>query len=223
MQRRLVGTLFAIFGLMHWPDAVLAATLAGTVAAVSGSCTADGRALRLNDPVEVSDTVIVPDGGKLTLRMPDTSMISIAPGSSMSVAGYNLSGAARNARLSLTRGLLRAVVAPVGGPSTFEVSTPVGTASVRSAAADWLIEAQPGWAQVGVQAGTVDLTSARPDGRLRSALAGEDDRRQGGTPCRRGYGDRSSTISTRLAPNDLCRSARPKRGTAHSRRRHCWG
>jgi hypothetical protein len=56
--------------------------------------------------------------------------------------------------------LLRAVVAPVGGPSTFEVSTPVGTASVRSAAADWLIEAQPGWAQVGVQAGTVDLTSA---------------------------------------------------------------
>jgi hypothetical protein len=37
----------------------------------------------------VSDTVIVPDGGKLTLRMPDTSMISIAPGSSMSVAGYN--------------------------------------------------------------------------------------------------------------------------------------
>jgi hypothetical protein len=160
MQRRLVGTLFAILGLMHWPDAVLAATLAGTVAAVSGSCTADGRALRLNDPVEVSDTVIVPDGGKLTLRMPDTSMISIAPGSSMSVASYNLSGAARNARLSLTRGLLRAVVAPVGGPSTFEVSTPVGTASVRSAAADWLIEAQPGWAQVGVQAGTVDLTSA---------------------------------------------------------------
>ena len=160
MQRRLIGTLIAILGLMHWPDAASAATLAGTVAAVSGSCTADGRALRLNDPVEVSDTVIVPDGGKLTLRMTDTSMISIAPGSSMSVTSYNLSGAARNAKVSLTRGLLRAVVAPVGGSSTFEVSTPVGTASVRSADADWLIEAQPGWAQVGVQVGTVDLTSA---------------------------------------------------------------
>lgn len=160
MQRKTVGMLFAILCLMHFPNDASTTTLAGTVAAVSGSCTADGRALRLSDPVQVSAEVIVPDGGKLTLRMTDTSMISLAPGSSMSVASYNLSGAARHTKLSLTRGLLRAVVAPVGGLSTFEVSTSVGTASVRSADADWLIEAQPGWAQVGVRIGTVDLTSA---------------------------------------------------------------
>jgi hypothetical protein len=160
MQCKVFATLFAILGLMHWPDDALAATLAGTVIAVSGSCTADGRVLRLNDPVEVSDAVIVPDGGKLRLRMTDASTIAIASGSSMSVTSYSISDSARNAKVSLTRGLLRAVVAPVGGSSTFEVSTPVGTASVRSADADWLVEAQPGWAQVGVEAGTVDLTSA---------------------------------------------------------------
>ena len=160
MQRRLIGALFAILGLMHWPDAASAAAPVATVAAVSGSCSAGGRALRLNDPVAVSEAVTVPTGGRLTLRMTDDSMISMAADSLMSVASYTFSGAARNARLSLTRGLLRAVVAPVGGPSTFEVATPAGTASVRSADADWLIEAQPGWTQVGVQAGIIDLTSA---------------------------------------------------------------
>ena len=63
-------------------------------------------------------------------------------------------------RLLLPRGLLRVHVPPVGGPSAFVVATAAGTASVRSGSADWFIQAQAGSAQVGVLAGTVDLTSA---------------------------------------------------------------
>ena len=160
MQRKFVGALFAILGPMLWADRAPAAMPAGAVLAVSGSCTARGRALKPGDAVQVSDSINVPAGGKLKLRMADGSVISVAPGSSMTVASYNFGGAGRDVKLSLTQGLLRAVVAPTGGPSTFEVSTPVGAASVRSGSADWFVNAQPGWAQVGVLDGDVDLTSA---------------------------------------------------------------
>jgi hypothetical protein len=160
MWRKLVGTLFAILGLMLWADVAPAATLVGTVFAVSGSCTARGRALKPGDAVQVSDTVDVPTGSKLKLRMIDESMISVAPESSVTVASYSLDGAGRHANLLLTQGLLRIVVAPLGGPSIFEVSTAVGTASVRSGSADWFFDAQARSAQVGVLVGDVDLTSA---------------------------------------------------------------
>jgi hypothetical protein len=75
------------------------------------------------------------------------------------VESYNLGSPGRYVKLSLTQGLLRAVVAPAGGPSTFEVSTPEGAASVRSGSADWFVKAEPGSAQVGVLDGNVDLTS----------------------------------------------------------------
>ena len=161
MQGKLVGALFAILGLMLWADAAPAAMPAGTVVAVSGSCTARGHALKPGDAVQVSDTINVPAGGKLKLRMADGSVISVAPGSSMTVESYTFGGGAgRDVKLSLTQGLLRAVVAPVGGPSTFEVSTAVGAASVRSASVEWFFKAEPGSAQVGVLDGHVDLTSA---------------------------------------------------------------
>ena len=160
MQRKLVGALFAILGLMLWADVAPAAMPAGTVVAVSGSCTAGGHALKPGDAVQVSDTIDVPAGGKLKLRMADGSVISVAPGSNMTVESYNFGGAGRDVKLWLTQGLLRAVVAPVGGPSTFEVSTAVGAASVRSASANWFFKAEPGSAQVGVWHGDVDLTSA---------------------------------------------------------------
>ena len=99
-------------------------------------------------------------GSKLTLRMADQSMISVAPDSIVTVTSYSLHDAGRHANFSLTQGLLRIVVAPVGGPSIFEVSTAVGTASVLSGSADWFIKAQAGSAQVGVLVGDVDLTSA---------------------------------------------------------------
>jgi hypothetical protein len=55
-------------------------------------------------------------------------------------------------------GLLRAVVASVEHPSSFEVSTAVGTAAVRST--DGFIEAKPGSSQVGVLSGTLVLSNA---------------------------------------------------------------
>ena len=161
MRRKLVGTLFAILGLMLWAGAAPAATLAGTVVAVSGSCTAHGRALKsrrcgAGQRYGRSSRT----GSNLKLQMTDGSVISVAPGSSMTVTSYNVGGAGRQCEALVDAGVLRAVVAPVGGPSTFEVATAVGTASVRSGSADWFIVAQAGSAQVGVLAGTVDLTSA---------------------------------------------------------------
>ena len=154
----MVGVLFAILGVM-----LLAGTAgampAGTVVVVSGSCTDHGRVLKSGDAVQISDTVEVPAGGNLKLQMADGSVISVAPSSSMTVASYNYGGSGRHVRLSLTQGLLRAHVTPVTGPSTFEVSTAVGTASVGSDSADWFIKAQAGSAQVGVLAGSVDFTS----------------------------------------------------------------
>jgi hypothetical protein len=170
MQGKFLGTLFAILGLMLWADAAPAVTPAGTAVAVSGSCTARGRALKPGDTVQAGDMVDVPAGGKLKLRMADGSVMSVAPGSSMTVESYHVGGAGRHVKLSLTQGLLRAVVAPVGGPSTFEVSTAVGAAAVRSGSADWFINAQPGSAQVGVLDGDVDLTSAAT-GRLVSIVS----------------------------------------------------
>jgi hypothetical protein len=160
VRRKFVSMLFAIFSLMLLADAASAITPAGTVDAVSGSCTAHRHVLKRNDAVQVGDTVDVPAGGKLKLRMADGSVISVAPDSNMTVATYDIGSAGRHVKLSLTRGLLRAVVVAVEGPSTFEVSTTVGTASVRSADADWFIEAKPGSARLGVEAGTIQLTSA---------------------------------------------------------------
>src|SRR5262249_60439209 len=94
-----------------------------------------------------------------TLEMVDGSLISVAPGSSVTVASYKIGASGRHVRLSLTQGLLRAHVTSAIGPSTFEVSTAGGTASVASDSADWFIKAQIGSAQVGVLTGTVDLTS----------------------------------------------------------------
>jgi hypothetical protein len=155
MQRKLVGALFAIFGLMLWTGAA-AATPAGTVIRVSGSCTDHDRVLECGDVVQIGDTLDVPEGGKLQLRMADGSVISVASGSRMTVANYESAGSGRAAKLLLARGLLR--VTSVARP--FEVSTAVGTAAVGSDSADWFIKAEAGSAQVAVLAGTVDLTSS---------------------------------------------------------------
>ena len=159
MERNLVGMLLAVFGLMLWAGSAAAAA-AGAVIAVSGSCSDHGRVLNRGDPVQIGDTLDVPAGGNLKLQMADGSVISVAPDSTMTVASYSIDGSGRDVRLSLTRGALRAQVTSSTGPSTFEVSTSVGTASVDSASADWFIKAQPDSGQVGVLAGTIDLSSA---------------------------------------------------------------
>jgi hypothetical protein len=159
MERKLVGVLLAIFSLMFWAGAA-AATPVGTVIAVSGSCTDHGHMVNSGETVQIGDTLDVPAGGNLKLQMADGSVISVAPDSTMAVVSYSIDGSGRDVRLSLTRGALRAQVTSGTGPSTFAVSTAVGTASVDSASADWFIKAQPDSAEVGVLAGTVDLKSA---------------------------------------------------------------
>ncbi len=160
MRRELIGALFAILGLTLWAATAPAAAPAGVVLALDGSSTAHGHALQRGEAVQVGDMVDVSAGGHVKLRMIDGSVISLAPGSSMTLTRYQVVGALRDARLLLAQGVLRVVVTPVGGPSTFEVTTQVGTASVRSNAADWFVRAQSGSGQVGVLTGTVAFTSA---------------------------------------------------------------
>jgi hypothetical protein len=155
IQRKLLGALFAIFGLMLWADAA-AGTPAGTVIEVSGSHTDRGRALHAGDTVQIGDTLNVPAGGSLKVRMADGSVISVASGTRIIVANYDSVGSARAPKLLLTQGLVR--VTSVTRP--FAVSTAVGTASAGSDSADWFINAEAGSAQVGVLAGIVDLTSS---------------------------------------------------------------
>jgi hypothetical protein len=158
MEHKLVGVLFTLFGLMLWSGAAVAMS-AGTVIDVNGSCTDHGRVLNRGDQVQIGDTLDVPAGSNLKLQMADGSMISVAPNSTMTVTTYNINGSGRHVKLSLTQGVLRARVTSVTVPSTFEVSTAVGIASVASESADWFIKAQTDSAQVGVLTGTVDLTS----------------------------------------------------------------
>ena len=141
-----------------------AAAPAGEVLALFGIAAVESggrkQALQLGSQVQVGDTVEVPAGGKLKLRMVDGSVISVASGSRLTIGSVKTDSGAqgRDVRLALADGLLRAVVAPVSGPSHFEVSTATGVAAVRST--DWFIEATPRYTQVGVLTGEVDVASA---------------------------------------------------------------
>ena len=103
MERNLVGVVIAIFGLILWAGAAAAAP-AGTVIAVSGSCTGHSHVLNRGETVQIGDTLDVPAGGNLKLQMADGSVISVAPDSTMTVASYSIDGSGRDVRLSLTRG-----------------------------------------------------------------------------------------------------------------------
>lgn len=161
MWSRFIGILIPLSGLMFCASVASAGVPAGTVAGVIGSCTDDRRVLQRGQPVQVGDSVYVPGNSRLKLRMADGSVISVAPGSSVKIVSYNIGGSGRYVQLSLAQGLLRVLVTPVSGPSTFDVWTAVGTAAVRSRSADWFVRAQSGSVQVGVLDGTVALTGAR--------------------------------------------------------------
>jgi hypothetical protein len=159
MERRLAGVLIALLSLTLWGSEAVAAS-AGTVIGVSGPCTDHDRMLNRGDTVQIGDTLDVPAGGNLKLQMEDGSVISVAPDSSITVTGYSIDGSGRDVKLSLKQGVLRANVTSIGRPSKFEVLTAVGTAWVTCEPADWFIKAQPDSVQVGVLAGTVDLTTS---------------------------------------------------------------
>lgn len=133
---------------------------AGEVLAAKGECFVDSGGkrspLKVGDAVQVGDTVDVPDGAKLKLRMVDGSVLSAASGTRVTIESYVAEP--RDAKLSLASGLLRAVVSKAGQPSRFEVDTATGVAAVRST--DWFIQVENEATQVGVLDGTVSLASA---------------------------------------------------------------
>ncbi len=144
-----------------WSVTASAAPDAGTVLTFKGDCTVevDGKSagLKLNDPVPVGATVVVPEGAKLKLHMVDGSVISVASGSRMTVTEAVSRPQMRDVEISLASGLLRAVVAPAAPNSKFEVDTAVGVAAVRST--DWFVRTGPGTMQVGVLSGVVNMES----------------------------------------------------------------
>jgi hypothetical protein len=136
---------------------------AGTVLTFRGDCALESGGqrsiLKLGDVVHVGDTVDVPDGAKLKLHMIDGSVLSVAPATKMVIAAFSADAkdGNRDVQLTLASGLLRAVVAPAGASSRFEVDTATGVAAVRST--DWFVEAGSGTMRVGVLKGVVSLES----------------------------------------------------------------
>jgi hypothetical protein len=137
---------------------------AGTVVGLLGISFIESGGSRapaaLGQPVQVGDSVSVPADGRLKLRMADGSIVSLAAGSQLKISAYGIdnSGMRQEAQLSMTQGLLRAVVAPVDHPAKFEVQTAVGTAAVRST--DWFLNANATEMRVGVLRGSVVMTSS---------------------------------------------------------------
>jgi hypothetical protein len=153
----------AIFTAASAGPASAAGAHAGDVVAMGGQCfvaAAGARTpLKVGDPVHVGDSVEVPAGAKLKLRLDDGSIVSAAPNSQLTIQSFTVGGAdKRDVHIALNTGLLRAVVAAVGEPQHFEVDTATGVAAVRST--DWFVEAKPDSTQVGVLDGAVSLTSA---------------------------------------------------------------
>lgn len=163
MSKAVARALWVIILVPLWSSGAWAAATAGAVVAISGQCfvQTDGKRipLKAGESVRVADVVDVPAGAKLKLRMNDGSVLSVASGSQLTIAAYNVDadGKRHDVELSLGQGLLRAIVAPVDRPTTFEVKTAVGSAGVRST--DWFIEAEPGSLVVGVLSGSVTLIS----------------------------------------------------------------
>ncbi|MGC2415598.1 MAG: FecR family protein, partial [Stellaceae bacterium] len=159
VARAMLGTLLVLV----WVGAARSATPAGSVVAISGQCFVESggkrTSLKFGDKVNVADTVDVPAGAKLKLRMNDGSVLSVAANSQLTIASYTVDadGKRHDVELSLGQGLMRAVVAPIDRPAKFEVKTAIAAAAVRST--DWFIEAQPGMAMAAVLVGGVALTS----------------------------------------------------------------
>jgi hypothetical protein len=139
-----------------------AALPAGEVLAVKGEPSVESGGKRslvkLGDAVQVGDTIDVPVGAKLKLRMSDGSVIAAAPGTRVTIETYTAEP--RDAKLALASGLLRAVVSAARQPARFEVDTATGVAAVRST--DWFVQVQNNGTatQVGVLTGSVSLSSA---------------------------------------------------------------
>jgi hypothetical protein len=170
---RLSGTMavLALAALLSLATARpgFAAADAGEVLTFYGDCfrvVGDQRIpLKTGDTVRVGDVVEVPMGSKLKLRMIDGSVVSVASGARMTVEAFDVdtNGQKREAKFHLDTGLIRAVVAEVGQPSSFEVNTATGVAAARST--DWFVEAERSVTRVSVLDGSVSFARREPVGR----------------------------------------------------------
>jgi len=189
----------AVFLLCLCSGLAEAGPLAGSVVGLAGQVFLDRSGqrygLRLGDQVFVDDTFTVSAGAKLKLRMNDGSVLSLAENTTLRIDAYALNsyGQRQSAGVSLVGGLIRAVTAPGGQSSSFEVNTAVSASGARST--DWfsgvltvrprpgsrLSGAAPGTAYVVVLSGTVALTSRATGGAVlipprygSEVLAGQD-------------------------------------------------
>jgi hypothetical protein len=142
-----------------WAPAVLAAC--GEVLALSGSVTvqtgSQTRAVAVGDPVAPGDAIDVPDDAKVRLRMNDGSIVTIAPGSRMTIDKYDVDGAGarKDVELTMAKGLVHTVVAAGGETPNFEIKTATGVAAVRGT--EWYLDDRTGTTQVYVVTGDVSL------------------------------------------------------------------
>lgn len=138
----------------------------------------DGATLPLaaGAPIHARDTVTTAGDGRLKIRLDDGTVFSVAGGTSVTVADR---AAPDRERLSLTDGLVRAVVDP-GTP--FTVTTPTAVAAVRGT--DWMIEADDAnTTAVFVFTGTVTVRAAgRPDDQVVLTEGGGTDVAAGAAP-----------------------------------------
>jgi hypothetical protein len=163
LQRTLIALVFALSVALGTSERAAAdAVVAGEVVAMGGQCfvaVGDQRKpLKVGDSVHAGETLEIPEGSKLKLRMTDGSVISAAPGTRVTIETFDTDGATRReAKLSLAGGLLRAVVSTMSQTSHFEIDTATGVAAVRST--DWFVLSDRAGMQVGVLEGAVSLTS----------------------------------------------------------------
>jgi len=157
---RVVAVTFALLMLLLRQPAV--AETCGEVLALSGSALIETngqqRQAALGDPVQVGDTINVSQDARLRLRMGDGSIVTLAPGTQMTVGKYDVDGGGirHDAELTMAAGLLHAVVSAGGGVPNFEVKTATGVAAVRGT--DWYVDSQGNRTQVYVVTGEVSLT-----------------------------------------------------------------
>jgi hypothetical protein len=170
LRHAVAGILLVAIAALAGPARAAGAD-AGTVLAFKGDCFVESggqrNVLKQGDTVRVGDTLDIPEGAKLKLKMADGSVVSAAPGTRFTVAAFQAEagGGHRDADLSLSSGLLRAVVAVAAQPSRFEVETATGVAAVRST--DWFVEAGTGTMRVGVLEGAVTMKSRATEHEVR--------------------------------------------------------
>jgi hypothetical protein len=150
----------ALLGMLCASTSIAAAS--GEILAVSGvaSIETDGqqRPVAMGDPVQAGDIIDVPQDSKVRLRMNDGSIITLAPGTRMTIDKYDVDGRGvrQDAELTMSSGLLRTIVSAGSGTPNFEVKTATGVAAVRGT--DWYIDAQGDVTRVYVVTGAVSLS-----------------------------------------------------------------